>query len=89
MDDLRFYNYPMTDTEVADVYYEISTKGVCILDFTSAFDLTGPDGRPDCRVDLLDFAIVAQGWLDMYNAPDLSELAADWLSCKLYPTCSQ
>lgn len=89
MDDLRIYNYPMTDTEVADVYYAISTKGVCILDFTSAFDLTGPDGRPDCRVDLLDFAIVAQGWLDMYNTPDLSGLAADWLSCKLYPTCSQ
>jgi hypothetical protein len=89
MDDLRIYNYPMTDTEVADVYYAISTKGVCILDFTSAFDLTGPDGRPDCRVDLLDFAFVAQGWLDMYNTPDLSGLAADWLSCKLYPTCSQ
>lgn len=89
MDDLRIYNYPMTDTEVADVYYAVSTKGVCILDFTSAFDLTGPDGRPDCRVDLLDFAIVAQHWLDMYNTPDLSELAADWLSCKLYPTCSQ
>jgi len=89
MDDLRIYNYPMTDTEVADVYYAISTKGVCILELTSAFDLTGPDGRPDCRVDLLDFALVAQGWLDMYNTPDLSGLAADWLSCKLYPTCSQ
>lgn len=89
MDDLRIYNYPMTDTEVADIYYAITTKSVCILDFTSAFDLTGPNGRPDCRVDLMDFALVAQGWLDLYNTADLPGLAADWLSCKLYPACPQ
>ena len=32
-------------------------------------DLSGPDGRPDCRVDLLDFSVFADHWL-LCNDPD-------------------
>ena len=35
------------------------------------WDLTGPDGVPDCKVDLLDF----------------SGFVLDWLECNLYPEC--
>ena len=35
------------------------------------WDLTGPDGVPDCKVDLLD----------------LSGFVLDWLECNLYPEC--
>ena len=26
-------------------------------------DISGPDGTPDCRVDLIDFAVMALDWL--------------------------
>ena len=37
-------------------------------------DLTG-----DCRVNLDDFAIVANGWGTTYDADDLTDMAAQWL----------
>ena len=30
-------------------------------------DLSGPDGKPDCRTDMFDFAWFAQLWLDCYG----------------------
>ena len=35
------------------------------------FDVSGPEGEPDCRVDLLDFV----------------EWAATWMNCNIVPEC--
>ena len=35
-------------------------------------DITGPQGQPDCVVDLLDFMVLAEDWLKCtWNAPSL------------------
>jgi hypothetical protein len=72
LDDVTIYNYARTNTQIADAYYAVSGKPVCILTYESKFDVTGPtDNVPDCKVDIRDFA----------------KFAATWLSCGLYPTC--
>lgn len=43
----------------------------CYQDNYPTSDVTGPDGEPDCKVDLHDFAFFAAGWLE----------------CNLYPEC--
>jgi plastocyanin len=65
LDEIQIYNYAMTNTEVVDnLYTVVSDKGACIQSYASAFDIDD-----DCKVNLSDFAAMAQGWL----------------SCGLYP----
>ena len=73
IDDVRVYTYAKTDTEVLDLYNELTDpdKILCLLDYMSSADISGPTGEPDCKVDLNDFA----------------EIASGWLTCGLYPTC--
>ncbi len=33
----------------------------------------------DDRIDFIDFALLAVGWLDTYDMNDLNEMVADWL----------
>ena len=40
-----------------------------------ATDLSGPEGVPDCRVDLYDFAVIASDWLRC-NDPD--DAGCEW-----------
>jgi hypothetical protein len=88
LDDLRIYNYAMTDTEVADVYHAMSGLGVCLLGYASQFDYTGPSGQPDCMVDLYDLVFFANKWLVLYDYPEFADLSKNWLSCGLYPNCN-
>lgn len=69
MDDIQIYNYALTADEIAQIY-TLVTGGVFCQE-SPAYDLTGPAGIPDCRVDLYE----------------LSGLAADWLGCGIYPDC--
>lgn len=46
----------------------------CFAECPSA-DLTG-----DCRVDLKDFAVLADGWMDVYDFDDLASLVSQWLT---------
>jgi hypothetical protein len=39
------------------------------------------DLNQDCRVNFIDFAILAQNWLVGYDWNDLSDLADNWLKC--------
>jgi hypothetical protein len=72
LDDVKIYNYAISNTQVVDDYYAVSGTPVCILTYESKFDVTGPtDNVPDCVVDIRDFA----------------KFAATWLDCGLYPTC--
>ncbi|HOL87610.1 MAG TPA: immunoglobulin domain-containing protein [Anaerohalosphaeraceae bacterium] len=85
LDDVRIYNYAFSSEEVAQVYYEMTGMGVCLLGHTSEYDLTGPAGAPDCVVDLYDLAAFASLWLEMYTLPDLADLAAQWEKTYFYP----
>ena len=62
LDDIRIYNYALTPEEVAADYYATSGIGICLNE--SPLDLTGPEGEPDCVVDIYDFALTANEWLD-------------------------
>ncbi|MBN1124730.1 MAG: hypothetical protein JXA82_06975 [Sedimentisphaerales bacterium] len=65
MDDIRLYNYPLTAQEVADLYIlPDDIDYACIQPIQ--FDLDG-----NCRIDLNDFAILAERWMQ----------------CGRYPTC--
>ncbi|MDK1030031.1 MAG: immunoglobulin domain-containing protein [Anaerolineae bacterium] len=61
IDDVRIYNYALTEYEVADLYATTSGEKVCFE--YPQFDLTGPEGEPDCVVDMLDFAAFALEWM--------------------------
>lgn len=71
IDNVRIYNYPVDVTDIAQLYYDITQENSCVLSYASEFDVSGPDGSPDCQVDIYDFAQFAQGWL----------------TCGLYPYC--
>jgi hypothetical protein len=71
LDDLRIYNYAMTKTEIANIYYETTGIELCAVDYPAEYDLSGPTGEPDCV-------------LDMY---DMVQLCTSWLECGLYPYC--
>jgi len=62
IDDVRIYNYALTQEEVATQYTDI--VGPACIYGNPPFDVTGPDGEPDCAVDLLDFAEFASHWLE-------------------------
>lgn len=73
LDDLRIYNYALTDAQVLAVYDEMA--GGCGL----SFDLSGPAGSPDCVVDLYDLVVFAGDWLSLYDYADFLGLSSTWL----------
>jgi hypothetical protein len=68
MDEIKVYNYAMTAGEIAQVYYE--AEGEFCLE-NPVGDLSGPQGEPDCVVDL----------------HDLQKLAEEFLACGYFPEC--
>jgi hypothetical protein len=69
LDDVRIYNHALDKYGVADLYYEVTKKGLC-LDMDSnaaAFDFDG-----NCRVDMIDFAVFAAEWLKCGRYPSES-----------------
>lgn len=69
LDDVQIYNYALSNTEVADLYYEVLETPVCLnpdaLDLQLDVAGGGVDGdQPDCLVTLTDFAAFAQAWLN-------------------------
>ncbi len=85
MDDVRLYNYAMTEFEVADLRYALSGDRSCILEYAAAYDLSGAKSQPDCVIDLYDLVAFATQWLSQYDMDNFSELANDWQSTGLYP----
>lgn len=71
IDDIQVFNYALSKTEVADIYTGVTGENVCVLEYAKELDLSGPDGNPDCKIDLYDFAV----------------LASEWTGCGLYPVC--
>ncbi len=68
IDDVRYYNYPLDPFDIAGMYTAIvSDEPICVVNPT--YDISGPDGTPDCRVDLYDLAALAAGWLECNRLP--------------------
>ena len=68
IDDVRLYNYPLDSQMIAQDYADMTGESVCYYG-APAWDISGPNGTPDCVVDLYDFA----------------QLASDWQACGLVP----
>ncbi len=64
LDDVSFYNFVMTHQEIIDHYFGITGKGVCLGAVT--YDL-----NDDCRVNLIDFALLAGSWLECNLSPQI------------------
>lgn len=62
IDDVRIYNYPLDDIDIAILNYEVTGIPVCVT--RPEFDLNG-----DCRATLEDFAILAANWMECNRVP--------------------
>ena len=72
LDELKIFNYALTQEEVIDLSYDVLQTAICLGELE--YDVAGGGelgDQPDCRVDLADFAA----------------FAGDWLNCNLYPVC--
>lgn len=69
LDDVKLYSYALDSYEVAALYVQWR-DGVVICVENPEFDISGPEGTPDCMVNLLDFAELAKAWLDCGAYPD-------------------
>lgn len=74
LDDLRIYNQALSDADIMAIYHEM--VGGCGL----PFDFSGPDGRPDCKVDIYDLQVFAEDWIILFEYADLSDFSRVWLS---------
>lgn len=59
LDDISIYNYCLSNTDVADVWYEVTRQSVC-LDYPDI----NYDVNHDCQVDVNDFAEFLSSWLE-------------------------
>lgn len=70
LDDVRIWSYVVDPVTVATLYTDFNPgKEVCVENHW--YDVSGPEGVKDCRVNLFDFVPFAQAWLD----------------CNIVPTC--
>jgi hypothetical protein len=63
IDDVKIYSYALNSAEIAQQYVDVAGGYVCIDGVLPAADLSG-----DCQVNLDDFAILAEHWLDTNRA---------------------
>jgi hypothetical protein len=71
LDDIQIYNYALTPTQIAVLYTDVQTDvSVCIEN--PDMDLSGPAGTPDCKVNMHDFAKIAENWLICNLVPSSS-----------------
>lgn len=68
IDDVQYYNYALDAFAIGGMYTDIVTDSpICVMNPT--YDLSGPDGTPDCRVNLHDLAAIAGQWLQCNLLP--------------------
>ena len=67
LDDVKIYNYALTDLQVAKDFVAVAGGSVCVESYR-------PDGKydfnGDCIVNISDFAELAASWLDCGLVPD-------------------
>ena len=71
LDEVKIWNYPLDGFEVADEYFRIrpGADTICVDPVELEFDVSGPEGIPDCEVGFYDFAAFALKWLDCNRMP--------------------
>ncbi len=60
IDDARIYDNALADSEILTLFSDV-VQEYC-TEYPTA-DITGPNGEPDCRVDLYDLSLLASQWL--------------------------
>ena len=71
LDDVQIYSYPLDGYEIAHLYTDlVADVEICVDRVGIDLDVSGPDGEPDCRVDIYDFAALAAQWLNCNSVPD-------------------
>lgn len=66
-DDVKIFNWALNHDEVIEEWFGITGEAVCVNPL--AGDVAGPDGEPDCVV----------------NMEDLAAMVANWLGCGIMP----
>ncbi|OXU15435.1 LamG-like jellyroll fold domain-containing protein [Sedimentisphaera salicampi] len=70
IDDMRVFNYALSEEEIAQQFYDASNNTICDPDSANPNDVAGPEGLgPDCSVDMYDFAAMADSWLSCSLVP--------------------
>ena len=69
LDDVRIYNHPLDSVQVLTLYN--TTGSFCTLSPVELTIQLPGDINKDCKVDILDFMLLSQGWLE----------------CKIFPDC--
>ncbi len=70
---VKVYSKALTTTEIGEEYVETNPDVDYVCDWEAEwlqFDVTGPEGQPNCKVDLTDFAALADTWLDCNRIPE-------------------
>ena len=62
IDDLRLFNYALDAFEVAQLYVDVMGGQICAGN--PEYDITGPEGEPDCVIDINDLVEFITQWLD-------------------------
>jgi len=69
LDDIRIWSYPLDDYTAALLWTDFNPgMTVCLEKYP--MDVSGPDGTPDCIVNLYDFAAIADKWLTCNRVPE-------------------
>ncbi|ARN57858.1 LamG-like jellyroll fold domain-containing protein [Sedimentisphaera salicampi] len=73
LDEIKVYNYDIGAEGALDLYneYAASPKTLCILDYAQQYDVTGPEGEPDCLVDQNDLYVLLINWLEDNTYPQV------------------
>lgn len=61
LDDVRLYNYALSDIDIAQLYTDMTGQNVCV-DLNA--EMLAGDINDDCEVNLDDFAAMAATWLN-------------------------
>ncbi len=70
IDEVKLYNYVMSDLDIAITYYDITGEEVCV---DSARPSLTYDINNDCKVDIQDFALLGANWLKSGLYPNIQE----------------
>ncbi len=63
IDDVKIYNYVLDKVEIANAYVTVRTEdSVCV-------EQPEFDQNDDCKVNLADFAVFAQSWMECFEYP--------------------
>ncbi len=67
IDELKLYNYPLSELQAAAAYYDITGIEVCLASQkpSEIFDFNN-----DCRIDISDLQILIENWLICGKYPD-------------------